>query len=223
MVVNAIANTDLLKFVPVVGCGEDRMPNLMDLSLAPLNTGAVIEMDAVVNQTIEQENAPVWQYHLRPYQAAPGLSGTTLFADAPLFHAIELQVLCDENLIPQSAETLTINFPPVFGQKIVLSVAELNSKYAKMGQKGWGSPEERRSNFSAGVIDRICEYTVYVDWRNVLYSALVRHPTIIDASAALEVSPDQMADHFAHLLMASVFFTNVNLRTAETPYEGCDS
>ncbi len=221
-VVNALANTNLLRFDPFVDCGEERKLNLMDLALAPLNTGGVIEMAEVVSETLENANAPLRQYYIRPYLASPGLSKTTMFATAPLFHAIELLVSCDENLVPQRVETVTINFPPVFSQKIVLSVADLNAEYTEMGSKGWGTPAERRLNFGAGVIDRICEYTVYVDWRQVLFDTLKVYPTIIEGAQALEVSPDQMADHFTHLLMASVFSTNVNLRTAETPYEGCD-
>lgn len=219
--VSALAEHDA-QAVTFIDCGEARGPSLFDLAMAPLNRNTPLDIVEVVRAGAANSGAPPRrQYHFRPYQAAPELSSAKLFSASPLFHEVELEVACGEDMRPAAVESLRINFSPVFGQDVVLRFADMNALYEEMGNKGRSGPDDLRIFSGTGVIERICDYGMYVSWRQLLVQMLDDHPTIVRGAEALEVSAETMAVHIAHLILATVFTSDVELRTADNPYEGC--
>ncbi len=222
-IINAVKALEQIKEQPAffADCGQPPGKSLRHLVYSPLNRSGSGGVE--INSLLEAERSILRQVHFRPFQTSETVPDRRVMKEAPLFHEIKLEVSCDENQQPLRAEVLTVYFKPVFSKPMVISVTDLNNRYADLGKYGWSAPEDRRQAVGAGVIDRICEFTTYVNWRTVLGGQLRKHPALIEGAEALGVSRTTMADHFTHLIMASVFLTDATLRTKDNRTGGCKS
>ncbi|MFP7572025.1 serine protease [Marivita sp. S2033] len=153
---------------------------------------------------------PSAAYHFRMYRPARGLSPSVTFAEVPLYQDIDLKIFCGDDRRPERATDIRVHLYPVFPEPIVLDVVEMENWYLNKYQN-WGF--EGRRHLSNGFIERICDYPEYFGWRDTLERFLLQDAQIITWSESrLRVSKEVTARHFAHLIMAVLFFTDVQLQ-----------
>lgn len=181
-----------------------------------------------LNETLRSERANFAaseiQIFFRQFQTDAGLSNSPLLQETPLFNDIVLRVTCDSETGVERVDTVSIDFSPIFhSDPIVISMRDLDQVYVDRFQSyGYPSRQERKQALADGVVDRICDYLEYVNWRQILFDSLKRQPKVGDAATTLGVETQTMADHIAHLLLATIFTTDVYLREPGQP-ERCTS
>lgn len=176
-----------------------------------------------LNEAIRAERANFaasqMQIFFRQFQTYAGLSDSPVLRDTPLFNDIVLRVTCNAETGVDRVDTVSIDFSPVFhSDPIVISMHDLDQIYVNRFQSyGYRSSQERKQALADGVVDRICDYVEYVNWHQILFDALKRQPKVGEAADTLGIETRTMADHIAHLLLATIFTTDVYLRKPGQP------
>lgn len=153
---------------------------------------------------------PEAAYHFRMYRPARGLSPSATFAEVPLYQDIDLKIFCGDDRRPERATDIRVHLYPVFPEPIVLNAIEMENWYLQ-NYNNYGF--EGRRYLSNGFIERICDYPEYYGWRATLEKFLLQDAQIIRWSESrLRVEKEITARHFAHLIMAVLFFTDVQLQ-----------
>lgn len=179
-----------------------------------------------LNEALRSEQANLSasgkQVFFRQFQTDAGLSDSPALRETPLFNDIVLRVTCSPDMGVDRADTASIDLSPVIhGDPIVISMRDLDQVYVEQFKAyGYRSEQERKQALAEGVVDRICDYVEYVSWSQVLFDTLKRQPRIGEAAETLGVDVKTMADHIAHLLLATIFTTDVDLRKPGQS-EGC--
>ena len=172
--------------------------------LGPLD---VVTEEARVLWSSQDPNS---EYHFRLYRPARGFSQSATLAAVPLYQDIDLKIFCGNDRKPPRATEIRVHLYPVFPEPIVLDVVEMENWYLNKYQQ-WGF--EGRRHLGNGLIERICDYPEYYGWRDTLERFLLQDAQIISRSEPrLRVSKEVTARHFAHLIMAVLFFTDVQLQ-----------
>lgn len=162
-------------------------------------------------QRVRWRNAdPEAGYYFRMYRPARGASPSATLAEVPLYQDIDLKIFCGNDRKPVRATDIRVHLYPVFPDPIVLNAVELENWYLETYQS-YGF--EGRRHLSNGFIERICDYPEYYGWRDTLERFLLQDAQIINLSKSrLRVEKEVTARHFAHLIMAVLFFTDVQLQ-----------
>ena len=186
---------------------NDRSTTALAAGLGPLD---VVAEEAAEARLLWSSQDPNSQYHFRLYRPARGFSPSATFKEVPLYQYIDLKVFCGNDRKPPRATDIRVHLYPVFPEAIVLNAVEMENWYLNKYQN-WGF--EDRRHLSDGLIERICDYPEYYGWRDTIERYLLQDAQIIRWSEPrLRVSKEVTARHFAHLIMAVLFFTEVKLQ-----------
>lgn len=204
-------------FLTRIECGEETqgagrtygwlgLPDAPDAGPVTTDLSSVIE----ASETIRRK-----AFHFRPYLTHMGLSERSFVLQGPIFQDIELEVGCTDDLRPARPIALRIHYRPLFPDApLKLDLVKLDGDFdTLLGSYGRNSDRIRKQRLSDGMLFRICDFNEYIIWRAVLRAALMDVPQTQEAAEALGVAPATMAEHFTHLIMASVFTTGAKLRS----------
>lgn len=184
---------------------------LPELANAASNVGLGLGDIVAEQRRVEwSSQEPNFAYHFRPYRTARGRSPSKSFEDVPLYQDVDLKIYCGDDRKPFRAREIRVHLYPVFLEPIVLQAEEVENWYlTRFGESGF----EGRKHLANGYIERICNYNEYYGWRSTLEKFLLEDAQIQQLSEPrLRVSKRVVARHFAHLIMASLFFTDVQLQ-----------
>lgn len=209
--------------VSYIPCGEARgagLKTIGDLVLSPFNQGEVVNLSDEI--LAERTN---FELHVRAYETHVGLSQERAIFQAPLYQDLELEVLCDDDLNVDAPGTVRIHAAPIFGRRpLAFSFAELDRDYDRLfNSYGRPPPASAKLRLTEGRLFRICEFIEYVNWRTLLRQRFLSQPSVTDAAEVLDVEALTIADHVAHLMMATFFFTEAKMITERGEDEGCPS
>ncbi len=203
----------------LVRCGQN-VDDLFTFGTAASNQGR-IALGEVIADEARAERAPPgrnMEYRFRLFQPSQGRSPSKTLSDVPLFQDVDLEIFCGDDREPMRAQTVRIHFRPVFDQPLTLDMRIVENAYVESFES-YGF--ERRRYIEDGYIERICDYPEYYFWLNVLRKELKKDPVILNSTSRLAVDKETIADHFAHLILATLFFTEVELQTQLNPFGGC--
>ncbi|NHF74518.1 S1 family peptidase [Paracoccus xiamenensis] len=195
--------------VAKIDCGDQALYEPLGL---PSAVDATIGVGGLINETQRLHWADDREstYHFRIYRPARGFSNSNALANAPLFQNVELRINC-ENGTPVRPREIRIHLYPVFEQPISLDATAIENTYLEFFEN---RSFEGRSHLNYGFIERICDYPEYYAWRSTLENYLLEDVNITRYSTSrLGVEPQVTAKHFAHLILAILFFTDVRLLT----------
>lgn len=220
--------------VPMKPCGGFRQaqdPDLPNIPTAPTGPTAFSGLfDEIVTADARPGLDADRQYFFRIYQPYGKLASLAREEDdGSLFQEIELIVACDDDK-PVEAETIIIRNSLLGGDAIELKTDEMFDIYAEYNRidedeaaKPFGGVpvSEQRKRLNNGVLFRICELTEYMYWRSALTDMLLDAGPLDAAADRHGFDRSFLAEHFAHLVMASVFDVNLKVRKTRRDKEGC--
>ena len=154
----------------------------------------------------------------RQFQMDPSANDREILRRTPIFADIEVALFCyDNNVNTVNGGYIRIDLEPLSdGQPIELAIDDLYQDYRELhGNTGMDDAAQLRDMLNEGFIFRICEYPHYVRWSDVLFYRLINLEAIKSAASKLNVGPETMTRYVTHLLFASVFKTDVRMRTAK--------
>ncbi|MFL4468510.1 hypothetical protein ACERZ8_00965 [Tateyamaria armeniaca] len=212
-------------FLTRIGCGDTPQVNNR-ITYGALVVGAQFS-DQPTNLSevlLEDQTARAREYHFKPFQTHMGLSRKDVVYDAPVFNDIELVIDC-RGRTPSEPVELKIHYQPLFNDNpLRLDLIKLNEMYdTELDGYGEAADRVRKQRLSDGRLFRICDFNEYTIWRAVLHEALVDADRTRKAANSLGVSVQTMAEHFTHLIMASVFETDAKLRSRSNLSSTCES
>lgn len=191
-------------------CGRDVPKALSPLETADARGQGMLDVMAEANLIEAVEDG--FAYHIKPYRPARGRSPSQIFHEIPLYQDIELKVYCGDDRRPVRAREVRIHLYPLFTEPLSLDFESVENWFLTR-YEDWGF--EGRRHLSNGYLERICDYPEYYAWRDTLEKFLKEDAQIIGVSERkLQVDKSVTASHFAHLIMAMLFFTEVPLKDA---------
>lgn len=201
-------------FAEIFKCGQPRdgVFTLGSISKAPINVVSDLIFDDIDRFSI-----------FRQFQVAQAQSPIDIFKTAPLFNDIELSIVCAGQDEVENAGRIIIDLAPLsYGLNLELDLFDLFEELRKRF-KNLGMVDEKILNkrLREGVMYRICEFHEYVAWRTVLFNEIKDREPVREAKDIMGVNLNLVADHITHLIMASVFSTDVRLRNADNRRQGC--
>lgn len=179
---------------------------------------AMVQNDATIS-ALERAQAVsdvAVRSRFRQFQMDPFGNKQEILSLTPIFADIEVALFCYENNVNvRNGGHIRIDLEPLSdGQPIELALDELYDDYEELhGNAGMGDAAGLRGLLDEGFIFRICEFPHYVRWSDVLFYRLVNLEAIKSAASKLDVRPEAMTRYVTNLLFASVFTTDVKLRT----------
>lgn len=178
----------------------------------------MVQNDATIN-ALERARALLdvaVRSRFRQFQTDPFGNEHEILRRTPIFADIEVALFCYENNVNvRNGGHIRIDLEPLSdGQPIELALDELYDDYEELhGNPGMDDAAGLRRLLNEGFIFRICEFPHYVRWSDVLFYRLVNLEAIKSAASKLDVRPEVMTRYVTNLLFASVFTTDVELRT----------
>lgn len=205
--------------IEVIECGQnpDVQRDLGDIALMqnPVSLSSVLSHETASAPIAEGRQ---WSHRFRFFQPNQGNSSSRTLRRVPLFQHIALQIFCGDDREPMRAASVYISFRPVIDQPLDLDMKRIENLYiSNFSEYGF----EGRRHINAGYIDRICDNLEYRGWLETVTSEIAGHAMTSQAASRLGVGSDIVANHFAHLILATLFFTEVRLQLQESPYGGC--
>lgn len=197
---------------------------IASLSSAPLNRGETVDLGAELLSEVQSGKTDL-QVHFKAYETALGQSTKEAIFSAPLFQDVELEILCDDNMVSK-AGALRIHSKPVLGKRpLELNFDELDSAYdVSFNKYGRASDRIRLDRLKRGKLFRVCDFIEYTNWRKLLREQFLAQERVLMAAQDIGVTSTTLADHFAHLVMATFFFTDAKMiKKSKEEEEKCTS
>lgn len=205
------------QLVTEISCGQPLGDDLLTLSAlagSPLNSGDTANLSDIIAGDAAAD-ATNRELHIRAYETHLGLSDKEEIYSAPLFQDLELKVLCSDDLRVIRPERIRIQARQLFGaEPLDISLNDLNADYDRLYAK-YGRPPDRvaRERLENGQLFRICDLIEYMNWRDLLRRDFLDLPGLEKTAKGLGVGKVILADHMAHLVMATFFFTEAAIIT----------
>lgn len=200
--------------VQIIKCGD---PRGEVFTLGSISRKKVNSVTDVINN--DQSRYSIF----RQFQIAQAQSPVDIFKSAPLFNDIELTMLCDDENGVRNAGSLIIDLEPLTtGARLEIQLFDLYGALRdNFGNLGMVDDQLLNKRLRGGVMYRICDFHEYIVWRTILFNEIKDSDLVRQAKDILAVDLSLMADHITHLILASVFSTDVKLRNSENRRQGC--
>ncbi|WP_211264797.1 S1 family peptidase [Litoreibacter arenae] len=205
-------------YTDIIRCGQNLRPARSPFDTAnqqdPVAIGDLVTAELASDRIQPDQNLG---YRFRLYQPSAGESRSQTLSKVPLFQDIDLEIFCGDDREPLRAQAVNIYFSPVFDSPLRLDMKAVENAFIENFNS---IDHEGRIYVKDGYIERICNYLEYQGWLDTLKAALKKETALSFSMTRLGLDKEIVANHFAHLILATLFFTEVEMQT-EDNHGGC--